>query len=86
MLPKEDIQNNLGIVYVKPGCEIADIDMDFQVSFWDRNGVLSSNSLLLSFGREELEKPLCYFQHITGTVDDKDETVQKLLSDGVLCG
>lgn len=27
--PKEDIRNNPDVVYVKPGCEIADIDMDF---------------------------------------------------------
>lgn len=84
--PKEDIRNNPDIIYVKPGCEIFDIDMDFQVSFWDRDGCLSSNRLLLSFGREDLEKLLCYFNYVTGTVDDKDEMVQKLLSDGILYG
>lgn len=84
--PKEDIRNNPDVLYVKPGFEIADIDMDFQVTFWDRDGALSSNRLMLSFIREDLEMLLCYFQYITGIVDDNDEMVQRLLSEGHLYG
>lgn len=84
--PKEDIRNNPDIVYVKPGCEIADIDMDFQVSFWDSNGGSSANRLLLSFGRTDLEILLCYLRYITKMIDDKDEMVQRLISEGCLYG
>ena len=84
--PKEDIRNNPDIVYVKPGCEIADIDMDFQVSFWDSNGGSSANRLLLSFGRTDLEILLCYLRYITKMIDNKDEMVQRLISEGCLYG
>ena len=84
--PKADIRNNPSIIYVKPGNENVDINMDFQVSFWDRDGGLSSNRLLLSFGRENLERFLCYLQYITRVVDDENETVQRLLSEGNLYG
>lgn len=51
---------------------------------WDRNR--QARLIFLSFGREDLEKFLCYFQFITGTIDDKDKTVQRLLSEGYLYG
>lgn len=52
-----------------------------ELSMW-----MQSRLILLSFGREDLEKFLCYFQFITGTIDDKDKTVQRLISEGYLYG
>lgn len=85
LYPKEDIRNNPEIVYVQPGYEIADIGMDFVVSFWADDG-LSANRLLLSFGREDLEKLLCYLRYITKSTDDKDEKIQSMIEEGCLYG
>lgn len=84
--PKEDIRNNPDVVYVKPGYEIADIDMDLIVSFWDRDGALSANRLLLSFGREDLEKLLCYLQYVTGVINKEDVMVKELIAEGCVYG
>ena len=84
--PKADVRNNPDVIYVKPGHEIIDIDMDLVLSFWDDDGALTANRMILAFDREDLEKLLCYLRLITGLVDENDEQVQSLIADGSLYG
>ncbi len=82
--PKEDIRNNPNISYVRPGYEIVDIDMDFVVNFWYDKGTLSSNRMFLCFGRDDLNKLLCYLNYITGAADENDKTVNELITEGFI--
>ena len=86
LYPKQDVRNNPGVLYVKPGFEIADVDMEFVVTFWDRDGALSSNRLVLSFGRRELERLLLYLQLVTGLISENDEMITNMISEGSLYG
>jgi hypothetical protein len=60
--------------------------MDFSVTFWDREGGLSSNRLLMDFDREDLEKLLCYLNIVTGTTSKDDESVKKAIAEGYIYG
>lgn len=84
--PKQDVRKNPRVLYVKPGYEISDVDMDFAVTFWDREGALSANRLMLSFDRLDLERLLIYLQLVTGIISEDDEMVNKLVSEGCLYG
>ena len=86
LYPKEDLRNNPRFTYVAPGHEILDIHMDFSVTFWDREGCLSSNCLLMEFDRDDLERLLCYLNLVTGTVSKDDETIKKAISEGYIYG
>ncbi len=62
------------------------VDMEFVVTFWDREGALSANRLILLFGKHELEKLLLYLQLVTGLISEDDEMITKLFSEGSLYG
>ena len=83
LFPMKKTQNNPDIA-LKSVYENAYVDMDLQISFWDRNGELTANRLLLVFGKEDLKKMLCYLRYITGMADDRDEKVQMLLMEGYM--
>ena len=34
LTPKQDVRLNPKVLYVRPGCEIVDIDMEWKISFW----------------------------------------------------
>ena len=86
LYPKEDLRNNPRFTYVAPGHEILDVHMDFSVTFWDREGCLSSNRLLMEFDRDDLEKLLCYLNLVTKAVSKDDDTVKKAIAEGYIYG
>ena len=54
------------------------------MNFWYDKGTLSSNRLLLCFGRDDLNKLLCYLNFITGVVDENDKTIKELITEGFI--
>ena len=82
--PKKDIRNDPRILYVRPGFEIVDIDMEMEVSFW--NGGLTANKLVLSFDRGDIEKLRLYLQLVTAEIDRNEPAIQNLISSGSLYG
>lgn len=80
--PKQDLRNNPEIVYIRPGYEIVDIDMDMEIAFWHEG--LTANRLVLSFDREEIEKLWLYLRLITGTIDIQNTAIQALLEEVII--
>ena len=80
--PKEDLRNNPRFVYIRPGCEIADIDMEWQVHFWD--GGLTANYLTVVLSRSEIEYLLTYLKLVMGQLSENSEEVQRLIAQGIL--
>ena len=81
--PKEDVRNNPRLVYVRPGYEIVDIDMEWRVNFWD-DGCLTANYLSVSLCREEIEYLLIYLKIVSRQLSEHDDIVQELISKGIL--
>ena len=82
--PKCDLRNDPKYTYVAPGHEIVDIDMELSIAFWNEG--LTSNRLIMTIERSDLEKLLCYLKLIMGTINETDKTVQALISDGTIYG
>ena len=80
--PKKDLRDDPRYTYVKPGCEIVDIDAELRVSFW--NGGLTANYLSLNMDREDIIAFITYLRVITKRINKADDTVQLLLQNGVL--
>lgn len=76
--PKKDLREDPKYTYIAPGHEIADIDADLHIHFW--NGGLTANYLSLSFDRNDLECLLTYLQCITHEISKDDKAVQELIA------
>lgn len=81
--PKFDERNDPRYIYVAPGKEIVDISMELSIAFW--NNGLTSNRLVMSFDRLDLEKLLCYLKLVIGKISKSDDAVQKLRNEGIIC-
>lgn len=85
LYPKYDIRNNPDVVYIKPGSNtIVDVCMKLIVSFWHKNRGLTANQLQLYFNRENLEKLHCYLKYVIWIITEEDETLQKLMTEGII--
>ncbi len=85
LYPKYNIRNNPDVVYIKPGSNtIVDVCMKLIVSFWHKNGGLTANELILAFDRKDLEKLYCYLKYVIGIITEEDETLQKLMTEGII--
>ena len=84
LYPETDCRTNPNVLYVRPGHELIDVNMDWVVQFWDDTGALTANRLLLSFDRKDLETLLCYLCFVTGVIDRDDALVQKLIAEDCL--
>ena len=58
--------------------------MELIVSFWDEDGALTANQLKLVFDREDIEKLHCYLKYVAGRINEEDETLQKLMTEGII--
>lgn len=65
LFPQKDLRNDPKYIYVRPGCEIQDIYLEWKIYFWD--GGLTDNFLTVTFGREEIIKLRDYFAFISST-------------------
>ncbi len=80
--PKKDLRENSRYTYVKPGCEIIDIDVEFRVSFW--NGGLTANYLSLCMDRSDILVFITYLKTVTNQISKTDVSVQDMLKNGTL--
>ena len=80
--PKEDLRKNPRYLYIQPGCEIADIDLEWKVFFWYEG--LTGNYLSVALARPDIECLLTYLKVVTGQLSEKDTAVQTLIAKGIL--
>lgn len=80
--PKEDLRKNPRYLYIQPGCEIADIDLEWKVFFWNEG--LTGNYLSVALARPDIECLLTYLKVVTGQLSEKDADVQTLIEKGIL--
>ena len=82
LTPKEDLRSNPRFVYIRSGCEIADIDLEWKVFFWHEG--LTGNYLSVVLARPDIECFLTYLKVVTGQLSEKDAEVQSLIAQGIL--
>ena len=80
--PKEDLRKNPRYLYIQPGCEIADIDLEWKVFFWNEG--LTGNYLSVALARPDIECLLTYLKVVTGQLSEKDAEIQTLIAKGIL--
>ena len=62
LVPQKDLRNDPKYVYVRPGCEIQDIYLEWKVYFWDEG--LTDNYLTVTLDREDIAKLRDYLAFI----------------------
>ena len=80
--PKEDLRKNPRYLYIRPGCEIADIDLEWKVFFWHEG--LTGNYLSVALARPDIECLRTYLKVVTGQLSENDAEVQSLIAKGIL--
>ncbi|MCM1415747.1 MAG: hypothetical protein NC430_07460 [bacterium] len=84
LYPQKDVEMAPFAVHTKAEKEVVDISMDLAVSFWDKEGRLTTNRLLLAFGREDMEKLSCYLRYVTGMISKEDAAINSLLAESCM--
>ncbi len=82
--PKYDIRNDPNILYVKPGHEVVDIEVELKVNLW--NGRLTANYFSTTLYRKEIEYLYLYLSLVTKKIGIKDVRIQELLTAGIIYG
>jgi hypothetical protein len=82
--PKKDLRNDPRYIYVREGCEIVDISMEWVVFFW--NGGLTNNYLSVEFDRDDIEYLFNYLNMVMGNIDKKSETIANMINKGLIYG
>ena len=80
--PKKDLQLDPKVLYVRPGCEIVDIDMEWKISFWHDG--LTANYLSVTLNRTDIESLLLYLRLVMGEVRESSPEIKALISKGVI--
>ena len=80
--PKKDLRLDPKVLYVRPGCEIVDIDMEWKISFWDEG--LTDNYLSVSLVRSDIECLLSYLRLVMGEVQESAPEIKALMNKGVV--
>ena len=82
LTPKRDVRLNPKVLYVRPGCEIVDIDMEWKISFWHDG--LTANYLSVTLNRTDIESLLLYLRLVMGEVRESSPEIKALISKGVI--
>lgn len=80
--PKQDVRLNPKVLYVRPGYEIVDIDMEWKISFWHEG--LTANYLSVSLNRRDIECLLLYLRLVMGKAQESSPEIKSLLEQGIL--
>lgn len=80
--PKYDIRNNPNLIYVKPGNEIEDVNMELNVNLWNEG--LTCNYFSTLFNRKEIENFYLYLCLITSKIKNDDARIRNLLNSGTI--
>lgn len=75
--PKRDLREDPQYTYVREGYEIADIYMEWTVTFW--NDGLTDNYLSVTLDREDMKILLVYLNYIIGKYKIGDAEVEDLI-------
>ena len=65
LFPQKDLRNDPKYVYVRPGCEIQDIYLEWKIYFWD--GGITDNYLTVTLDREEITQLRDYLAFVSST-------------------
>ncbi len=84
--PKKYLRDDPSTIYLSDNNAMADIDMDLAIFFWDKEGALSANRLVLAFGREDIERFSIYLKYVSGALGEQDIEVKELVEQGVIYG
>lgn len=80
--PKKDLRLDPKVLYVRPGCEIVDIDMEWKISFWHDG--LTANYLSVTLDRTDIESLLLYLRLVMGEVKENAPEIKALMSKGIM--
>ena len=80
--PKKDLRLDPKVLYVRPGCEIVDIDMEWKISFWHDG--LTANYLSVTLNRTDIESLLLSLRLVMGDVRESSPEIKALISKGVI--
>ena len=80
--PKKDLRNDPKYIYVKKGCEIVDITMEWIVTFWNEG--LTNNYLSVEFDRGNIYYLYNYLSLIMGNIDKHSKTIDDMLAKGII--
>lgn len=80
--PKKDLRLDPKVLYVRPGCETVDIDMEWKISFWHDG--LTANYLSVTLNRTDIESLLLYLRLVMGEVRESSPEIKALISKGVI--
>lgn len=80
LTPKKDLRLDPKVLYVRPGCEIVDVDLEWKISFWHDG--LTANYLSVTLDRTDIESLLLYLRLVIGEVQESDPTIKALMSKG----
>ncbi len=80
--PKKDLRLDPKVLYVRPGYEIVDIDMEWKISFWHDG--LTDNYLSVTLDRADMECLLLYLRFVMGDVLEASTEIRALISKGIL--
>ena len=73
---------NPRVLYVRPGCEIVDIDMEWKISFWHDG--LTANYLSVTLNRTDIESLLLYLRLVMGEVQESAPEIKALMNKGII--
>lgn len=80
--PKSDLRKNANVIFAKTGYEIADIYLDWTVSFWNMG--LTDNYLSVTLEREDMSILLVYLYYVIGKYRAESPEVIDLVQKGYL--
>lgn len=80
--PKRDLREDPKYVYIREGLEIADVYMEWVVSFW--NDGLTCNYLSVTLDRKDLTILLAYLNYVIGKLGDDDPSIAQLMQQGLI--
>ena len=75
--PKRDLREDPKYTYVRKGYEIADIYMEWTVTFWNER--LTDNYLSVTLDRGDMNVLLVYLKYVIGKLNKADHEVEELV-------
>lgn len=84
LYPKKDLREDPRYTYIREGCEIANIYMEWAVSFWHEG--LTGNYLTLTLCDEDMRLLLNYLYLIMGKLSEDSDEISRMIQNGHLYG
>lgn len=84
LYPKRDLREDPRYTYIREGCEIADIYMEWTVSFWHDG--LTGNYLTLTLCESDMKLLMNYLYLVTGKLEKNSDEILQMVNDGHLYG